>query len=520
MYPFINVYICISKPKFSDYFLLLQTNPTQVANPIKQLAGETAIYGLSTILARIINFALVPLYTRVLTQSQYGVVAEFMAYIAMLQVVLTLGLETGCFRYASKEGADPGKVFSNAFVTVFGVCALFFGATALFSGDIATAMGYPGFSKLIVYCGLILLIDCTTAILFAKLRHEHKALKFAVIKTLKILTEVAVNLLLYLVLAARFAEGSWRWVTRLVSATPDFTYPIFAILVSCLVCLVLIAPELFRLTFRLDRRLIRRLLVYSLPLMVAGLPGIMNDVLDRLLMRFINADPVNWRADLGVYQAAVKLAVIMQLFVQMFRYAAEPFFFQRERDKGSKKIYADVLNYFTAFCMFGFVILMLFMDEIGLLLGRDFRVGLDITPIMLMAYVITGILFNVNIWYKLSEKTGYAVWITLAGLAVTVVVNVIFMPRYSYHAAAWGHIASYLTMLLLTAALGRKYYPIPYNWGVVLLLMAAGLGVWGLSTLLPTLGTGLKFLLHFLFVLLYVGVAFIIFAIQKRRSVA
>ena len=491
-----------------------------MANPIKQLAGETAIYGLSTILARIINFALVPLYTRVLTQTQYGVVAEFMAYIAMLQVVLTLGLETGCFRFATKEGADPKQVFSNAFVTVFGICSFFFAGVAVFSGDIATARGYEGFSNRIVYCGLILLIDCTTAILFAKLRHEHKALKFAVIKTVKILTEVGVNLLLYLVLAARFAQGSSLWLTRFVSATPDFTYPIFAILVSCLVCLVLISPELFKLTFRLDRTLVRRLLIYSLPLMVAGLPGIMNDVLDRLLMRFINADPVNWRADLGVYQAAVKLAVIMQLFVQMFRYAAEPFFFQRERDKGSKKIYADVLNYFTAFCMFGFVVLMLFMNEIGLILGKDFRVGLDITPIMLMAYVITGILFNVNIWYKLSEKTGYAVWITLAGLVVTIIVNMIFMPRYSYHAAAWGHIASYLTMLVLTAALGRRHYPIPYNWGVVLLLVACGLGVWALSTCLPEMATGWRILVHFIFVLLYIAVAFVIFAVQKRRSAA
>ena len=490
-----------------------------MANPIKQLAGETAIYGLSTILARVINFALVPLYTRVLSQAQYGVFSEFMAYIAMLQVVLTLGLETGCFRYASKEGADPGKVFSNAFVTVFGICALFFACVSVLSDGIATAMGYPGFARLIVYCGLILLIDCTTAILFAKLRHEHKALRFAVIKTLKILTEVGVNLLLYLVMAQRFAAGSSLWLTRFVSAVPDFTYPIFAILVSCLVCLVLIAPELLKLTFRLDRSLIRRLLVYSLPLMVAGLPGIMNDVLDRVLMRFINADPVNWRADLGVYQAAVKLAVIMQLFVQMFRYAAEPFFFQREKDKDGKKIYADVLNYFTAFCMFGFVTLMLFMDEIGLILGKDFRVGLDITPIMLMAYIITGILFNVNIWYKLSEKTGYAVWITLAGLVVTVIVNLIFMPRYSYHAAAWGHIASYLTMLVLTAALGRRHYPIPYNWGVVLLLVAGGLGIWGLSLLLPEMGIWTKVLVHSAFVLLYIFFAFAIFAIHKRRIV-
>ena len=170
--------------------------------------------------------------------------------------------------------------------------------------------------------------------------------------------------------------------------------------------------------------------------------------------------------------------------------------------------------------MFGFVLLMLFMDEIGLILGKDFRVGLDITPIMLMAYIITGILFNVNIWYKLSEKTGYALWITLAGLVVTVVINLIFMPRYSYHAAAWGHVASYLTMLVLTAWLGRRHYPIPYPWGVVFLLVGAGLGVWGLSLLLPEMGLWTKIFIHLLFVLLYIAAAFIIFVVHKRKSAA
>lgn len=489
-----------------------------MTNPIKQLAGETAIYGLSSILARVINFALVPLYTRVLTQSDFGVVSEFMTYIAMLQVVLTLGLETGCFRYASKEGADTGTLFSTALVTVFGVCVLFLSGIAAFAGGIAAALGYPAFPELVVYCGFILLLDCTTSILFAKLRHEHKALKFALIKTLKILTEVGVNLFLYLRMANRLAANPSHWLTRFVSATPDFSYPVFAILVSCIVCAVLIAPELLKLTFRLDRKLIRRLLVYSLPLMVAGLPGIMNEVIDRVLMRFFNADPLNWRADLGVYYAGAKLAVIMQLFVQMFRYAAEPFFFQRERDKGSKKIYADVLNYFTAFCMLGFVILMLFMDEIGLILGKDFRSGLSITPIMLIAYVLTGILFNVNIWYKLSEKTGYGVWITLAGLVVTVVVNMVFMPRYSYYAAAWGHLASYLTMLVLTASLGRKHYPVPYDWGVVVLLVAAGLVIWGVRMRLPAQELWAKILTNSALVLLYIACAFAIFVVRKRKT--
>ena len=238
-------------------------------NPLKQLAGETAIYGLSTILARFVNFMLVPVYTNVLTTSDYGVVTEFMSYIALLQVVLVMGLETGCFRYASKEGVCPRSVFSNAFMSVLSLCLLFFGCTALWSGDIAAGMGYEGHANIIIYVAAILALDCPLAIVFAKLRHEHKALKFAVIKTLKIFTEVGANLVLYFVMPQRFAANPSHWLLNFVSPSPDYTYAIFAIFVSCLVCLVLLLPELFSLKFKFDGALMRKLLIYSLPLMVA-----------------------------------------------------------------------------------------------------------------------------------------------------------------------------------------------------------------------------------------------------------
>lgn len=488
-----------------------------MANPLKQLAGETAIYGLSTILARIINFFLVPLYSRVLLTSDYGVVTEFMSYIAVLQVVLVLGLETGCFRYASKEGVDRKSVFSSAFLTVTGLCLLFLGCMALFSDGISASLGYEGFSNVIIYVAAILALDCPLAIIFAKLRHEHKALKFAIIKTLKILAEVGMNLLLYLVMPSRFAANPGHWLLRFVSATPDFTYAIFAIFVSCIVSLILLLPEIFKLSFKIDGQLLKKLLLYSLPLMIAGLPGVMNDFLDRILMRFCNADPVNWRADLGVYQAGVKIAVLMQLFSQMFRYAAEPFFFQRAKEKDSRKTYSDVFSWFVAFCMLGFVFIMLFFDEVALILGKDYRIGMSITPIMMMAYIMTGMLFNVNMWYKLADKTGYAVWITLAGLAVSVVVNVIWMPVYSYHAAAWAHVASYAVMIVLTAALGRRYYPVPYEWGKVLLLIALGLGTWKLAGLIPEMSLFWKITVQLAVTAAYAAVAFIILRIKPKH---
>ncbi|MBO4557831.1 MAG: polysaccharide biosynthesis protein [Bacteroidales bacterium] len=479
-------------------------------NPFKQLAGETAIYGLSTILARVVNFLLVPLYTNILSRENYGIVTEFLAYIAILQVVLALGLETGCFRYAQKEKnaadegdatADPNRIFSNAFMIVLGLCLLFFAGVSLFSKGISTGLGYPGFQNVIIYVGAILLIDTVTAILFARLRYEHKALKFAVVKTLKIFTELGVNLLLYLALPIYLAGHDGTLITKFVSATPDFTYAIFAIFISCIVCLLMLLPELFRLRFVPDKKVCKALLVYSIPLMLAGLPGVMNDLLDRVLMRGL--DGPAWRADLGVYQAGVKIAVIMSLFVQMFRYAAEPFFFQREKQKDSKTLYAQVMTYFVAFCMAGFLFVLLYLDVIGLMLGKDFRIGLAITPIMLMAYVMLGMQFNISMWYKLSGKTGYAVWITLAGLAVTIIINVLFMPRYSYHAAAWAHIASYLVMMVLALALGNKYYPIPYNWKKIIALIAFALAIYGGSLLLPEMSLWPKMGVHTLLMLLY-----------------
>lgn len=455
-----------------------------MANPLKQLAGQTVIYGMSTILARIINFLFVPIYTRLLSPESYGVVTEFMAYIAVLQVVLVLGLETGCFRFANKEGVDPKKVYSSAFVTVFCVSATFLALMIAFASPIASALGYDGYSACIMYMGGILALDAVTAILFAKLRQEGKALKFAILKTIKIITETAANLVLFLWFPSHVDAAPW--LLRFIPATPDFSYVIFAIFISCIVCGLLFVPDLLKFSFRLDPKLLRQMLAYSLPLMVAALPGVVNDFLDRILFRYFDTNADAWRSSLGLYQAAVKLAVIMNLFIQMFRYAAEPFFFRRAKEKDSRVLYASVQEYFTAFCGLVFLGVILYIDIIALILGPQFRSAVGVVPIMLLSYMILGMLFNVSMWYKLSGKTNMAIWITLAGLAVTAVVIVLFMPKYSYWAAAFGHLASYIVMFVISSILGAKYYPIPYRWGrlgSILLLMGA---IYGGSLLLDS----------------------------------
>ena len=499
-----------------------------MANPLKQLAGETALYGLSTILARVINFLFVPFYTRLLSTESYGVVTEFMAYIAVLQVVLVLGLETGCFRFANRPGFDSAKVYSDALGIVSIVSLLFLVLMVVFAGGISDLLGYHGYQGCIMYVGGILACDSITAILFAKLRQEHKALKFALLKTVKILTETGANILLFFGFAAvcrnTAAEtgkavsdltSSDLWLLNFISSSPDFSYVIFAILLSCIVCMLLFVPDLLEFRFSFDRKLARQMLAYSLPLMVAALPGIVNDFLDRILFRFFDTGSEVWQSSLGIFQAGVKISVIMSLFVQMFRFAAEPFFFQRAADRDSRELYAVVMEYFTAFCGLIFLGVILYIDVISLILGRDFRAGISVVPIMLLSYMILGMLFNVSMWYKLSGKTGVAIYITMAGLVVTAAVNMIFMPKYSYYAAAWGHLASYVVMFVVSAVLGNRYYPIPYKWGRIACIFAAMGVFYGIASVVDRFffdgvtfaasvsGMVLKLAVNTVFILLY-----------------
>jgi O-antigen/teichoic acid export membrane protein len=447
---------------------------------LKKLAGETAIYGLSTILARMINFFFVPIYTRILTVGEYGSYSEIMSYIAVLQVVLVLGLETGCFRFANKVD-DPSKPFGTALATVFGVSLLFFAVMWIFSGSIADLMGYGGYGRMIIYTGGILALDSVTAILFARLRFQQKAFKFAVFKTIKILSELGFNLLLFFVVPGYLAAHPESVLLDFIPATADFSYIIFAVFLSCVVCTLLFIPDIFKMKVKFDKGLWKQMLVYSIPLMVAGLPGIVNESFDRILFRFFAPEGAVWRADLGEYQAAVKLAVIMNLFIQMFRYAAEPFFFARGKNK---ELLAKVMEYFTAFCVLIFLGVTLYMDIIGLILGKDFRGALGTVPFMLISYMLLGMLFNVSMWYKLSGETKYAINITLAGLAVTVAVNVAFMPLFSYWASVAAHVLSCLVMLLYSVWLGNRHYYIPYNWHRICRYVTVGVLLFAVSVIL------------------------------------
>lgn len=479
-------------------------------NPLKQLAGQTAIYGLSSIVARIINFFFVPLYTRMLTTGNYGLGAELLAYIALLQVVLTFGMETGFFRFASKDKDRAGIIFSTAVISLAATSLSFLFIVLVFSDQLSQFTGHPG--VYIIYAAIILVIDCFTAVLFAELRFQNKAWKFAMFRSIKILSEVGFNLALFFLLPKYFISHAESVLLNFIPATPDYGYIMLAIMLSCIVSLLLFIPRLIRFSFDFSKKQLNELLIYSLPLMIAGLPGVANDVISRIFFRFFAPSDTPWQDQLGIFNANVKLAVFMVLFVQMFRYAAEPFFFSSAQRDDMKKVYADVMKYFVAFCVLIFMGIAMFPELFALLLGKNFRSGIEVLPIMLIANILLGIIFNLSMWYKLSGKTQYALTITLLGLGINLVINVIFMPVYGYMAAAWGYLLSYLVMVIFSYYLSRKYYPIPYDWKVILLYLGTGITIYFFSVLTAPEALWAKISLNLFYIAL-----FLIFILKKEK---
>jgi len=479
-------------------------------NPLKQLAGQTAIYGLSSIVARVINFFFVPLYTRMLTTGNYGLASELLAYIALLQVVLTFGMETGFFRFASRDKSQAEIIFSTALLSLGATSVSFLLLIILFSGQLGEFAGHP--ARYIIYSAMILAIDCFTAILFAELRFKNKAFRFALLRSFKILSEVGFNLILFLFLPGYFISHPDSFLLHFIPPTPDYGYILLAILLSCFVSLLLFVPRLLKLHFIFSKKQFSELMIYSLPLMIAGLPGVANDFISRIFFRFFAPGTSPWQDQLGIFNANVKLAVFMVLFVQMFRYAAEPFFFSSSERADMKKIYADVMKYFVAFCLLIFLGIAMYPELFALLLGKSFRSGIGILPIMLIANILLGIVFNLSMWYKLSGKTQYALTITLLGLGINLVINVIFMPLFGFMAAAWGYLFSYLAMVIFSYYLSRKYYPIPYDWKSIILYFTTGIALYFVSILVSPAILGIRIAMNTLYIF-----AFVVFVFKREH---
>jgi O-antigen/teichoic acid export membrane protein len=479
----------------------------------KRLAKDTGIYGVSSILARTLNFFLLPIYTRVLSEGNYGLYTEIFAYIAVIQVVLIFGMETGFFRFASLDEYDSRKVFSTISCFMLVVSLLFFCLCAFFAEGIAETKNYC--PAAVIYAAGILSLDIFTSVFFARLRYEHKAVKFALYRTVKILSEILFNLLFLFLLPKYFVTHPDSALLRFFTPEASYVYILAAVFCSCVVSVLLFIPEIIRTQYRIYFPYLKVILIYSVPLMLAGLQGTLNDFVDRYLFRYLAPENgYTWEEQLGIFGAAAKLAMLMLLFVQMFRYAAEPYFFSEASKSDIKPVYAKIMKYFTIFCVVVFLSINFYSDILQYILGKNFRLGMTVLPVMLFAYMLSGINQNISMWYKLASKTKIAMLITFAGLLTSIVVNFLFMPKYSYMAAAWGHVASYLIMVCISWHLSKRYYKIPYQWPSIILYLCSGIALLFVSKIIETPSVLLNLILNTALLLL-----FVLFVVKKEKII-
>ena len=429
-----------------------------MSNPIRKLISQTAVYGLSSIVGRLLNYLLVPLYTSVFSDpAHYGVVSELYAWVAFLIVILTFGMETAFFRFI-QTSENKEQTYLNSLATVLGFNVLFFAILLFFNNDIASFMLYEGHNEYVILLGIIVCVDAVSAIPLAKLRIEEKSMRFVSIQITSILVNVALNLflMLYLFDPARPEEGV-----------------LFILLAN--LCASLVKPLMLYDSFQLrglhfDWKQVKLMLIYSLPLVVGSFAGIINETIDRILLKQIIYNPGDIttlhtaEAEVGIYSACYKLAMLVTILLQAYRYAAEPFFFNQMKNEDRNIIYVKVMNLFVAMVCLVFLFVSLNIDLFKhFIQNESYWEGLPVVPILLLANVFLGIYYNQSIWYKLSGKTQYGAYIALIGAALTIGINVLFIPRYGYMASAWATFIVYAVQMVLSYFLGQKHYPIPYN---------------------------------------------------------
>lgn len=483
-------------------------------NPLKRLASQTAIYGLSSIVGRFLNYLLVPLFTYSFTPAEYGVVSEFYAYMGFFSVALLFGVETGYFRFRGQDAATPQVVYATALRFVLFANAVFVAAVWLGQDFIAQGTHNTAQPQLILWTAAILALDSIGAVAFARLRAEERALRFAGIKIIEIGVNVGLNLffIVWCRDAAQNAPGSMLaqlWVPAL-----GVGYIFLANLAASAIKLVLLLPQLRGIAAGFDAALLRRLLRYSLPMVVIGMAGIVNEMLDRALMKYLLPyDQEKNLALLGIYSACYKLSILMSLFIQAFRYAAEPFFFAYAGARDAPQTYARVLNVFVAFCVFVFLLVTMYLEWFQYFVGAPYRVGLDVVPVLLLANLLLGIYVNLSVWYKLTDRTVMGSYVAIVGAGITVVLLWLWVPKYGYMGAAWATLVCYGAMLVMSYALGRRYFPVPYDVKRIGFYVGLGLALYGVHQIArdasgwpgPALGT--------LWILIYLAV---VYAVEGR----
>jgi O-antigen/teichoic acid export membrane protein len=435
-------------------------------NLLGKLAGETAVYGLSTIVGRLLNYLLVPLYTYQFTDPRdFGVVTEFYAYASFLNVVLTYGMETAYFNFSAKRDRSPA-VYSTALFSLGLSSALFLAVFTLNAQAVAELLRYPLHAEYVLWMAWVIGLDAVTAIPFARLREQQRAGRFALLKTLNILVNIGGNLL-FLGLGKWAFESAavpaWlAWAATLYDPAIGIGYVFIANLVASAVTLLLLAPEFLAARARPELALWRHMLVYALPLLLAGLAGMVNETMDRVLLKYLLPGQIAMQ-QLGIYGACYKISILMSLFIQAFRYAAEPFFFARYKQADARELYARVMRWFVIACSLIFLAVMANIAWVQYFVGASYRAGLGVVPILLLANLCLGVFFNLSIWYKLTEQTRFGTYLALWGAAVTLALNFWWIPRFGFMGAAWATLICYASMAFWSYLLGQKHFPVPYD---------------------------------------------------------
>src|SRR5690554_191381 len=490
-----------------------------MSNPLKKLAGQTAIYGLSSIVGRLLNYLLVPLYVSVfLHTSDYGVISELYAWIAFLMVLLTFGMETAFFKFLSDDPENKDKIFRNSMLSLIVVNAIFLLLIVLFNGVIADKLLFPNNPEYIVLLAIIVVIDATSALPLAKLRAEERAKKFVAVQLTGIGLNIGLNLILMLLIFQPETQ----------EAAVGIRFILIANLVASLAKPLILYKDFLQLRWIWDTALVRSMVKYSFPLALPGFAFIINETVDRILLKHLTyqnsigeftteAALTIAESQVGIYSASYKLAMLVTIFLQAYRYAAEPFFFAQAKSKDRNKTYVKVMNYFVGAVFLSFLAVSLNLDIFKYFIPNpSYWEGLRIVPILLLANVFSGIYINQSIWYKLSGQTKFGAYIAMGGAALTLTLNFIFIPIYGYMACAWATFIVYGGQMVVSYWLGQKHYPIPYNLKKFALYSSLAVFIYFALTWIDIEAGLLQFVIHNLFLLLYVG---LIFWMEKPKAV-
>lgn len=432
-------------------------------NSIKQLAGQTVVYGASSIVGRLLNYLLVPLHVYIFTNpSEYGIVGEMYAWVSLLIVLLVYGMETAFFRY-NESRDEKNLVFGSAFISLFITTALFLVAVFLFIDPISQILQYPNNQEYIIWFSFIIALDVLSTIPFARLRAQNRAGRFVFVKLAGIFTNIILNLFFLLLAPWLYSQESLSvLVSWFYSPTMGIGYIFIANLFSSAITLLLLISVIKIRDLKFNFALWKEMFVYAFPLLIFGLAGIVNETMDRILIKHLST-PAESMANVGIYSACYKISILITIFIQAFRYAAEPFFFSKAKEKDAKETYATVMSYFVVTCSIIFLSIMMYIDIVQYFVSEPYRVGLGIVPILLLANVFLGIFYNLSVWYKVTGQTKFGAYISILGVVITLAMNFILIPLVGYVGAAWTTLVCYFVMSVASYVLGQKHYHVNYN---------------------------------------------------------